>query len=145
MRKILTPTAFIVALAMSTVACGPAPEDPPADIEVVGEWDEQFVDEPTVITATTWGASTIVNYDNDANWVVVQMSADDEWNPGKFAKFVWTDIAGDAFFYCWVDFGLDTAAEAESTTKTADAKNPAETGCGGEFPWTKMTAHKADG
>lgn len=143
----------IVAVAMLAFACGPDPvddnpdekdpvDDTPAEIEVQGDWESQFGDKMT-ITSSKWGASAVVKYDNDANWAIIQLPADDEWNPSKFSKIVWTEIANDSFYECWVVFGKETAADAETTTETADSSNPEESGCGG-FSWTKMTTAASD-
>lgn len=132
----------LVAIAAFALACGPESTDPvdetPAEIEVAGEWESQFGDK-TTITSKKWGVSDIAKYDNDDKWAVVQMPADDEYNPSKFAKIVWTEIVDDSFYECWVTFGKETAEEAEASTETADSTNPDEDGCGG-FSWTKMTA-----
>lgn len=143
----------IVAVAVFAFACGPEPagetpadkdpvDDTPAEIEVAGDWESQFGDK-TTISSSKWGVSTVVKYDNDNNWAVVQMPADDEWNPSKFAKIVWTEIAEDSFCECWVTFGQEAAADAETTTETADSSDPEESGCGG-FSWTKMTMAATD-
>ena len=51
---------------------------------------------------------------------------------------VWTEIDGDSFFYCTVDFGLDSAEDAENTAMSADDTDPENDGCGG-FSWTVLT------
>ena len=107
------------------------------DIEVRGTWDTSL---STVeqITNTAWASAAVVKYDNDANFAVTQNPVD----PGsasseKFNKIEWTEIGGEVFHYCTVDFDLDTLAEAEGTTQTAD-KGDLPSGCGG-FAWTMMT------
>lgn len=134
MRSILSVARplSLIAVAAFAVACGSAA------IEVEGEWESEFGGK-TTITSEKWGVSSVVNYDNDANWAVIQMPADDAFNPEKFAKIVWTEIDNNSFYECWVAFGQETAKDAENTTEKADSTNPAESGCAG-YSWTKNTA-----
>jgi hypothetical protein len=60
------------------------------------------------------------------------------FNPDTYDRTVWTDLEGGSFYFCTIDYGLDTAEEAEASTTPFDASDP-ENGCGG-FPWTKLTA-----
>jgi hypothetical protein len=110
-------------------------------IELTGSYDTQFGTTET-ITATTWEfgiEAAIVDWDNEANWAVTQNPEDAETSPNAFNKVVWTEPdAQGAFYYCTVDFGLETEEAARTTDKTADDSNPEESGCG-EFAWTKMT------
>jgi hypothetical protein len=70
---------------------------------------------------------------------VTQNPEDSEWDPSKYSKIVWTEIADDfSWYYCIVDFGKDTAEEARDSEQTADDSDPASQGCGGDFSWTKM-------
>jgi hypothetical protein len=143
--RFLLPSAL---LSLSIVACGEMPSDESAvdtttaptgstTLEVVGDWSDNYGGS-TTITATKWGADTVVRFDNGANSAVVQAPADAAYNPSKFSKQLWTEPASGSFWLCTVDFGLDSADAAAASTKTADAANPADGGCGG-FPWTKMT------
>ena len=59
------------------------------------------------------------------------------FSPDKFNKLVWTDLMNGETWYCTVDFGKDTADEAENTTNIADANDLDGMGCGG-FSWTKL-------
>ena len=106
-------------------------------IEITGLWTSNFGGVEG-INAAKFGVNRIHEFDNDNNWVVIQNPSDDMWNPDKFARIVWTDVSGDSFYYCWVDFGLDTAEMAKTSTNTADATDPDNSGCGG-FSWTKLT------
>jgi hypothetical protein len=107
-------------------------------IEVAGTWNEEFAETPTTITASKWGASTVTKYNNAMRYSVVQAPADAEWGANKFSKFVWTPVESNVFFYCIIEYGKDTADEAENTTNIADPSSPTTGGCGG-FKWTKMT------
>lgn len=110
-------------------------------IEVRGTYMNQF-DMSETITGTTWDFGiemTIVDWDNEQNWAVTQNPDDAETAPSAFSKLVWTEPDADGvFYYCTVDFGLETADDARNTEKTADDTNPEEEGCG-DFAWTKMT------
>lgn len=105
-------------------------------IEVLGLWADEYGGH-TRVTPTSWDTATIVTYDNRANSAVLQNAADDVWNPSKFSKVVWTERAAGEFWFCTVDFGLETALAASATTKTADASSPSTGGCGG-FAWTRF-------
>jgi hypothetical protein len=143
--------ALTAALGFSTAGCGgddddaPKKDTTPTHIEVAGTWENPAYSEEDVVDDTSWsqtfGAgtdaavttdSTIIKFDNATNTVIVE---DDK---GEFGRWVWTDVAGDAFYYCMVDFGLASAEDAENSTTTADDSDPASSGCGG-FPWTKLT------
>jgi len=106
-------------------------------IEVGGTWASNFGFDET-ISDTGWGTAAIISFDNSKNFAITQQPADDMFNPSKFSKVVWTEPELDRFFYCTVAFGLATADEAEASTKSADASDPANGGCGG-FSWTKLT------
>jgi hypothetical protein len=142
-----------LAVALAAAACAPLPsappdagvdEPPPPDagepaasaLEVVGTWADNWGGE-TEISAQQWGSSTLLEYDNAANWAVTQYPADDPWSGGKFAKQVWTEPAGGAWWLCTIEYAAESAQAAENTDKIADASDPAEGGCGG-FAWTRM-------
>lgn len=110
----------------------------PATIEVTGRWANSygFTEE---ISAELWGTAMLVKYDNDENFGITQNPPDDQYFPNKFNKHVWTELEGDQFYYCIIDFGKDSAAEAENTPNMADATEPESGGCGG-FPWTRLAA-----
>jgi hypothetical protein len=126
------PVRLASALCALTLAgCG-ADET----FELIGTWTSSFGG-TEVITAERWGEAEVVDVDNDGNRAVLRNPETDMFAPGKFARVVWTEPAGDAFHYCWVDFGLDTRLEAETSTRTADPARPDATGCGG-FAWTRL-------
>jgi hypothetical protein len=107
-------------------------------IEIAGTWMSNFGFTET-ISSDAWGVTAVIKYDNSQNVAITQSPPDDMFNPDKFNKIVWTEIAGDQFYYCYVDYGRDTAEDAENTTNTADATDPENGGCGG-FAWTRMNA-----
>jgi len=103
-------------------------------LEVAGDWTGEFGDES--ITDDDWNGADIVAFDNDDNFAITRNADDADFDPGKFNKNVWTEPNDDGFHYCTVDFGLDSAADAEATDMTADDED-LEEGCGG-FPWTQL-------
>jgi hypothetical protein len=113
-----------------------APDDDDT-IEIAGDWHSEFGDE--LIDAKTWKGSKLVEFDNDDNVAITQYPKDDMYNPNKFAKQVWTEPTDDGFYYCTVEFMLDTLEEAQDSEMTADDSDPENGGCGeGDFPWTKL-------
>jgi hypothetical protein len=106
-----------------------------ADIEIAGMWAGDFGDES--IDAQMWSGATVVSFDNAQNFAITQNPKDSMFDPGKFNKLVWTEPTAEGFFYCTVDYGLDTADEAKNSAKTADDSDPATTGCA-DFPWSKL-------
>ena len=99
----------------------------------VTNWDETYQ-----ISAFAWGNHVVIDHDNDANWLIIQFSPDDEWNPNLFAKQVWTEPAPDgSFWQCTVVFDAESLAAVRADSSTPDATDPAEGGCG-EYPWTKF-------
>ncbi|HYP90167.1 MAG TPA: hypothetical protein VEQ59_18480, partial [Polyangiaceae bacterium] len=102
-------------------------------------YDDNFGGEQ-IITYSDWNGSAIVGYDNEQNVVYTQFPDDDMYNASKFAKTVYTQPKDGSFYFCMVEFSLDTLADAEASDTTADDSDPESSGCGGEFPWTKATA-----
>ncbi|MFT7620880.1 MAG: hypothetical protein ACI9WU_000039 [Myxococcota bacterium] len=91
-----------------------------------------------------WAINAVTDYDNDANWALLQAPEDDAFNPSKFSKVVWTETeAGSststagALWYCTITFGHDTAEAALADETIADPADPATSGCGG-FGWTRL-------
>ena len=111
-----------------------------APLEIIGEYDDNFMGTQT-ITAEAWNGAAIVEYDNDADVVYTQNPDDDEFNPSKFSKTVYLEPAEDgSFYFCTVVFDAETLADAKASDKTADDSDPDNGGCGGPmFSWTKAT------
>jgi hypothetical protein len=139
-RAALTLTVGLAPVAF--VACGGGtdqlPPDPtPTAIEVAGTWTSNFGGTET-ITSTVWAGTPVVKFDNTANRAFLRNPDDAMFNPGTFARVVWTEPNAGAFFYCWVDFGLPTLEAAETSTQAADPTAPDVGGCGG-FSWTRLS------
>lgn len=106
------------------------------EIAVAGTWENQWGDEE-VIDDEMWDYMWLVDFDNDERWAITQNPEDDEHNPDAYNRLEWTPIDDDTFYYCIVDFGLETEEDARETEETAD-EGDLEAGCGGH-PWTEMT------
>ncbi|MBR57689.1 MAG: hypothetical protein CMH54_06475 [Myxococcales bacterium] len=139
-RSIRTILSFgIIYLCLAFAGC--ASESDMGPLEIEGVWNDAFGGTETITSEsweTDWGSSTVISYDNDINQAILQIAADDEYNPNKYAKVRWTELAEDRFFYCWVAFGFDTLEEAEEAEDTSDLNDPANGGCGG-FAWSELS------
>ncbi|HWP05218.1 MAG TPA: hypothetical protein VNN72_05725 [Polyangiaceae bacterium] len=143
--------AFTAATGFASTGCDgdddEAPKDSttPTHIEVSGDWENTLFQEEDAIDDAAWsmtnGVGTdmvtttdfvITSFDNATNTVILEDPS------GKFNRWQWTDVDGDAFYYCMVAFNLDSAEDAENSTETADDSDPENSGCGG-FSWTKLT------
>jgi hypothetical protein len=120
--------------------------NPPLEhLEIDGTWASSY--STNVITDESWSVDygsgpssvTVISFSNSENVAIRQWPADDPYNPLKFDRTVWTEIDAGHFYYCMVDFGLDTAEEAAASTTPFDASDPDNTGCGA-FPWTRLSA-----
>jgi hypothetical protein len=110
-------------------------------IEVAGRWHSSFGGTEVIDDDSfeSFGSSSpIAHYDNLVNFMVTQNPPDALYGPNKFNKIVWTEPTVGGFYYCWVDFSLDTAEQARNSTATADDSDPENGGCGG-FAWTKSS------
>ncbi|MEM6532992.1 MAG: hypothetical protein AAF654_10225 [Myxococcota bacterium] len=124
----------LIAIAFMSSACGD--DETSEALEIEGVWLSNFSTTDT-ITSTMFNSQTIISFSNSENFAITQNPPDDAFFPDKFSRIVWTEPANDTFFYCTIDFGLDTAAEAENSPNVADATDPETMGCG-TFPWTRL-------
>ncbi len=104
------------------------------DFELTGSWASNY-GTYALGTNDSWEATTIVEFDNEANIAITQNAADAAYNPSQFGKIIWTEPTDEGFWLCTLEFGKDTAAEARAGTTVADSTDPAAGGCGG-FSWT---------
>ena len=139
--------AGLISFSLLSVGCGDGEDNAgakcqpgeAAEIEIAGTWVSNFGGtEP--IDAETWGDLTVIEFDNCNNVAITQNADDAEFSPGAYNRIVWTEPEAGSFYYCWVDFGLESAADARASKKTADASAPETGGCGGNFPWTQLSA-----
>lgn len=108
----------------------------PDPLEIVGVYASQFGQEE-VITEALFNSAAIRAYDNATNVLITQNSTTAEFGPGLFNRIEWIDLADDTFYYCFVDFGLETFEAAQNSMMTADPSDPDNRGCG-MFPWTRL-------
>ncbi len=115
-----------------------------AGLEIAGTYLDEWGTDHT-ITDDTWtmdfggGMSSVfhvLSYDNDADFLVAQNDAQNDYNPGLYSRFDWTMAMG-SLWYCQTVFDAMTAADAENAP-AADPTDPSTGGCGG-FPWTNLT------
>lgn len=106
-------------------------------IDIAGTWTNGFGEKEN-ISSRTWNAMMVSLFDNQKRWAITQNPPDDPYNPSKYSKLVWTAPSASGFYYCTVEFGQDTLALAQDTTKTADDSKPDKGGCAG-FSWTKVS------
>ena len=136
--SIASDSAADGSAADGTAADGTAADGSAATtIELLGTWATNFGSDET-ITADKWGPQKIASFDNAANVAYTQNPPDDKFGPNKFSKQVWTELKGNSFYYCTIDYGKDSIDLAKASTLVADSKDPDKSGCGG-FGWTKMT------
>ncbi|HMJ02026.1 MAG TPA: hypothetical protein VK506_03740 [Conexibacter sp.] len=106
------------------------------ELEVAGEWTSEFGEQ--TISLDSWDGSEVVEFDNDENLAFTESPDDAMFSPGTFSKVVWTEPTDEGFYYCIVDYGLKTLAEAKASEKTADDSDPDAMGSCGGFTWTKL-------
>jgi hypothetical protein len=107
-----------------------------SSIETIGDWKTNFSTDE-LITGSTWSFAWLRAFENGENWAITQNPSDAQYGPGTFNKIVWTEPKAGKWWYCTVDFGLETLDAAKKSSQTADDKDPAKSGCG-NYPWTQM-------
>jgi len=116
-------------------------------LEIAGTWENTDFGQTDLIDTDSWSqdygtgptVSAIVKFSNSENFAIRQAPPDALYDPDTFDRTVWTEIDGGVLYYCTIDYGLDTAQEAEDSATAFDASDLDGVGCGG-FPWTKLTA-----
>lgn len=120
---------------------GGAPVEPDVivngPVELIGTWKDPEWGGLEVITQTTWNGANIVGYDSGAKAVYTHNTAS-SFNPGKYSKTVFTQPAGDAFYYCQIVYKADSLEAAKADTGVADPTKLEDKGCAGAFNWTKV-------
>jgi hypothetical protein len=107
-------------------------------LEVAGKWMSMFSEDPVEISLEDWDGAEVVAFDNDENEAVTHNPDDAMYSPDTYSKVVWTEPGDDGFYYCIVDFGLESKQAAADSDKVADDSDPENSGCG-MFGWTKLT------
>ena len=154
MRTLFVASVAALLCCVHAAGCGPADDQPSPDtgldsgmdathdadgggmatsLEVAGTWISNFGN-VRELSADAWGQQTIVEFSNDDDYAITRSMGE---SGETYSKLVWTEAPESPFYYCTVDFGLESIEAARNTEKTADASNPSEGGCG-MFAWTKM-------
>jgi hypothetical protein len=145
--------SFFGWLAITLCFAGCAKDDaadPPANtatgIEIEGTWVSDFGTD--VITDEAWSSdfgtgptvSVITDFSNTENVAITRSPDDAEFSPGTYSRIVWTEVSGNSFYNCTVEFGLATEEEAQESEAAPDPSAPEAGGCGdSNFPWTKLS------
>jgi hypothetical protein len=74
-------------------------------------------------------------FDNDAMYAIAQNEAGNEYDPGLWSRFDWTEYEGD-LYYCSTAYDAVTEQDALDTPR-ADDTDPTSSGCG-SFAWTQL-------
>jgi hypothetical protein len=109
---------------------------PPA-LAIAGRWHTNFM-YTEELDSTMWNGATLIEYDNLARVAYLQNAPTSTMPIGGFNKYVWTTPQNDVFYYCTVEYGLESLAAAKASSKVVDATNPLQSGCG-QFGWTQMS------
>ena len=145
---------FMFCLSATLVACddGSDPADPGdggvdaapmTGFPLAGSWVDEFGTEHA-ITETSWVqtaggmASTfeLLDVDTEEGRIIAANDAANPFNPGLFSRFDYVDTGAD-LFYCQAAFDAATV-EAAAAPAPSDTTDPATSGCGGMFPWTRL-------
>lgn len=112
-------------------------------LEIAGSWIDDY-GMAHEITESAWSQEStgfsalfhVESFDNDADFLVAQNDAANDYNADLFSRFDWVEDGDGQLWYCQGVFDAATAADAESAP-APDRADPATTGCGG-FPWSKL-------
>ena len=91
----------------------------------------------------SWGTTVKRIETYEPSFAVLQMPADDSWNPSKYLKTEFHSLPGGDWAYCDSIYGLDNASQAllAETSELYDAAN-ATHGCGATgFPHSLLTPY----
>lgn len=102
----------------------------------VDQWGNTIAITSDTLTLAGMGRYNIADFDNAANWVVAENDAANEYFPGMWSRFDWTEHDGNLYL-CQIAYA-DESLEAAKDTEAPDASDPANAGCGG-FGWTVLT------
>jgi hypothetical protein len=95
---------------------------------------------PQGVSAAYWeslgSVFEICSVDNTRKRIIAQNDSRNQYNPGKFSRFEWTNFR-NRLWYCQSVYDAQTAAAADAAPP-ADSSNPVDGGCGGQFPWSTL-------
>jgi hypothetical protein len=112
---------------------------------LIGEWQTHFGAVERIDMEGWWtfnGPDTfgveVVWVDDEARVAITRNPEDADFGPGQYNRTVWIDADAGGYWYCVVDFGLESLESAQASDATADPSEPATSGCGG-FGWTLLS------
>jgi hypothetical protein len=76
--------------------------------------------------------------DNGGQFAIGHNDAANAFSPDLYSRFDWV-VVDDALFYCQTAYDAESVAAAAAVAR-ADDSDPANSGCGGAFPWTSMAS-----
>jgi hypothetical protein len=138
-RPLIAVFGVITTLTLGACDGGSDTDTGDQGLEIVGEYVDNFMS-AHVITETEWtfdgSIYAIVEYDNDAGYLLAQNDEANTYNPGLFSRFDWT-WSGDQLYYCQTAYD---AASLELARMSGGADpDDLDMGCG-MFPWSNLTA-----
>ena len=108
-------------------------------LEWQGSWTDEWKQAYAVASdSVSVGTSTfaVAQYDSSADFLVAQNGSANEYNPDLWSRFDWTYVGND-LYVC--QSAYDAADEQSAVdAPAADASDPANSGCGGDFAWSKL-------
>ncbi len=128
--------ALVLGLCGLSLGCSSADGEPGTSsgpLEVVGHYTWADGGEDYYISDDSWDGGLILEYDNVKNRAVL-----DENEAGYgFSVMFWTPPKAGKLFTCRIDYGLETADEARTSSKVPSTSSPATSGCG-PVAWTEF-------
>lgn len=106
-------------------------------VEIRGRWHSNFGGTSEITNGTFLFGEEILQVNNEQNYVVTRNAEDAMFNPGKYGRSHWTEEDDGVFYYCTIEFDLDSLEEARMLVQVPDGSDPEIGGCGG-FPWTRL-------
>lgn len=129
---------LVLGCVLASAGCETS-DGPDGTLEIVGDYVDQWGNAVEItsqsITLAGMGRYNVAEFDNNANWVVAENDAANEYFPGMWSRFDWTEHGGDLYL-CQIAYA-DESLEAAKDTEAPDATDPASAGCGG-FGWTLL-------
>ncbi|MEZ4464200.1 MAG: hypothetical protein R3F60_06415 [bacterium] len=152
----MTRCLLVFCLGAALTACddGTDPDDPGdagagADaapmtgFPLAGRWVDEFgteheISEEVWVQTAGGMASTfeLLDIDTEAGRILAANDPANPFNPGLFSRFDWV-VDGEDLFFCQAAFDA-ASVEAAAAAAPSDASDPATSGCGGMFPWTRL-------
>ena len=129
-------------LSAQTLGCvAPETQEEPEGLEILGMWEDTFgggmSSGPMTISKESWRDSAIIEFDNEANFVITQNPADSSFGPNQYNKTVWLEPDATGFYYCQIVFGKETLDEVKAATEMAASSGELDDEGSGGIGWGK--------